>query len=100
MPMVVNGCHAGLTAATMDFGPMMALVVFLRKQWMVRTTSPTFHQKFKTKTCPGGHRHSHVADVETANKSSYYPWRMVKAIASAWRQELPIRSQSATSFCR
>ena len=60
---------------------------FLRKQWLVRTTSTYFHQRFAAKTCPGGHRHSQVASVETA-KSSHCPWRMVKSIATAWRQEL------------
>ena len=80
LPCRIDGCNYGLRAND-------GAGDFLRKQWMVRTTSSTFHQKFKTKTCPGGHRHSHVAGVETA-KSSYYPWRMVKAIANAWRQEL------------
>ena len=80
LPCRIDGCNYGLRAND-------GAGDFLRKQWMVRTTSSTFHQKFKTKTCPGGHRHSHVAGVETA-KSSYYPWRMVKAIANAWQQEL------------
>ena len=59
----------------------------LRKQWLVRTTSQSFHAIFRAKVCPGGHRHSVIEGAETA-KSSYYPWRMVKAIARAWRQEL------------
>ena len=80
LPCRIDGCNYGLQAND-------GAGDFLRKQWMVRTTSSTFHQKFKTKTCPGGHRHGHVAGTETA-KSSCYPWRMVKAIANAWRQEL------------
>ena len=76
----IDGCNYGLREKD-------GAGDFLRKQWLVRTTSTYFHQRFAAKTCPGGHRHSQVAGIETA-KSSYYPWRMVKSIATAWRQEL------------
>ena len=50
------------------------------------TTNKQFHNKFKCKVCPGGHSHTWIEGVETA-KSSYYPWRLCKSIALAWRQE-------------
>ena len=80
LPCRIDGCNYGLREkdGTGDF---------LRKQWMVRITSTTFHKRFRCKTCPGGHRHSTVEGVET-NKSSYYPWKMVQSIAVAWRQDL------------
>ncbi|CAK9105955.1 unnamed protein product [Durusdinium trenchii] len=79
LPCRVDGCNYGLRA---DDGAGD----FLRKRWMIRTTSSFFHQRFKAKVCPGSHRHAWIQGAETS-KSSYYPWRMVKSMALAWRQE-------------
>ena len=79
LPCRVDGCNYGLRA---DDGAGD----FLRKRWMIRTTSSFFHQRFRAKVCPGSHRHAWIQGAETS-KSSYYPWRMVKSMALAWRQE-------------
>ena len=80
LPCRIDGCVFGLRERDGEGD-------FLRKQWMVRTTSPHFHKKFRARVCPGGHAHSYIQGIETA-KSAYYPWRLVKSIAMAWRQEL------------
>ena len=76
-PCRIDGCVFGLRERDGEGD-------FLRKQ--VRTTSPRFHKKFGARACPGCHAHSYIQFVETA-KSAYYPWRLVKSIAMAWRQE-------------
>ncbi|CAK9050728.1 unnamed protein product [Durusdinium trenchii] len=80
LPCRVDGCNYGLRA---DDGAGD----FLRKRWMIRTTSSFFHQRFKAKVCPGSHRHAWRIQGAETSKSSYYPWRMVKSMALAWRQE-------------
>ncbi|CAK9094309.1 unnamed protein product [Durusdinium trenchii] len=79
LPCRIDGCNYGLRASDESGG-------FLKKQWRVMTTNEQFHSKFKCKVCPGGHSHTWIQGIETA-KSSYYPWRLCKSIALAWRQE-------------
>ena len=74
----LDGCNYGMREDTPGG-------LFLRKQWLVRTTSVSFHQDFRSKVCPGGHSHAHVQGLETI-KSAYYPRRMVESIARHWRR--------------
>ena len=53
---------------------------------------------FRAKVCPGNHQHSTIEGQETA-ATSYYPWRMVQAIARHWKQQFaPPRHQRLLEF--
>ena len=77
----VDGCNYGMRDSEG--------IGFIRKRWLIKTTDEKFHQVFRTKVCPGHHQHTVIEGKETT-RSSYYPWRMVQAIARRWRdQEAP-----------
>ena len=77
----VDGCNYGMKDSDG--------IGFIRKRWLIKTTDEKFHQTFRAKVCPGHHQHTTIEGKETA-RTSYYPWRMVQAIARRWRdQEVP-----------
>ncbi|CAE7328962.1 nosip [Symbiodinium sp. CCMP2592] len=75
----VDGCCYGLMDEDGDS--------FVQKKWSILTTDEQFHRNFKAKICPGNHKHNHTACNSHA-KESYYPPRMVQAIARHWRGQL------------
>ncbi|CAE7714188.1 unnamed protein product, partial [Symbiodinium microadriaticum] len=75
----VDGCNYGLR--TEDGNQ------FIKRPWLIRTTDECFHRVFRAKVCPGNHGiHADVSKVTAA--SSFYPWRLVQAIARHWRDQL------------
>ncbi|OLQ13334.1 hypothetical protein AK812_SmicGene2723 [Symbiodinium microadriaticum] len=75
----VDGCNYGLR--TEDGNQ------FIKRPWLIRTTDECFHRVFRAKVCPGKHGiHADVSKVTAA--SSFYPWRLVQAIARHWRDQL------------
>ena len=81
----IDGCNYGMMDIKKEF--------FVKKRWMIRTTDEQFHKVFRSKVCPGNHRHTAIEGQETA-VTSYYPWRMVQAITRHWKQQLaPPRHQ-------
>eukprot|EP00439_Symbiodinium_sp_Y106_P012966 s3447_g1.t3 len=79
LPCRLDGCNYGLRDEKDH--------KFIKKQWLVRTTSEAFHKKFRSKTCPGNHGTHSSTDVLKGTKETYYPWRMVKAFTSHWRDQ-------------
>ena len=76
----VDGCAYGMRNEDNN--------LFVKKQWKIRTTDEQFHRRFRAKVCPGNHgNHCAIEGRETA-RSSYYPWRMVQAIARFWKEQL------------
>ena len=73
----IDGCRYGMV----DEHNM-----FLRKKWLVRTNDEHFHGQFRCKVCVGNHCHGRIEGRET-QKSSYYPWKMVQAIARFWAKQ-------------
>ena len=61
--------------------------VHLQKRWTIGTTSNTFFQFFRNKTCIGSHDHDHIQGLETS-RSAYFPWKLCRSIAQRWRHEL------------
>ena len=66
---------------------------FIKKKWLVMTTSETFHKQFRAKVCPGNHgQHSTIQGLETS-LTAYYPWKLVQSITRLWRdQHAPVQS--------
>ena len=63
--------------------------VHLQKRWTIGTTSNTFFQFFRNKTCIGSHDHDHIQGLETSRiRSAYFPWKLCRSIAQRWRHEL------------
>jgi len=63
------------------------LGLLLQKRWTIVTSSSSFFQTYRNKTCVGNHDHDYVQGLETS-RSAYYPWKMCKSIAQHWRREL------------
>ncbi|CAL1129948.1 unnamed protein product, partial [Cladocopium goreaui] len=63
------------------------LGLLLQKRWTIATSSNSFFQTYRNKTCVGNHDHDYVQGLETS-RSAYYPWKMCKSIAQHWRREL------------
>ena len=84
LPCRIDGCNYGMRDKDDN--------LFVKKQWLIRNTSEPFHKAFRAKICPGNHgQHSSIQGMETA-RTSYYPWKMVQAIARHWaRQHAPER---------
>ena len=84
LPCRIDGCNYGMRDKDDN--------LFVKKQWLIRTTSEQFHKVFRAKICPGNHgQHSPIQGMETA-RTSYYPWKMVQAITRHWsRQYAPER---------
>ena len=79
----VDGCNYGLKNVEDN--------AFINKKWMIKTTDETFHKAFKAKVCPGNHRHCQASNGDKS-KATYYPWRLVQAIARHWTDRLvPLR---------
>ena len=80
----IDGCVYGM----MDKDNLQ----FIKKKWLVMTTSETFHKQFRAKVCPGNHgQHSTIQGLETS-LTAYYPWKLVQSIARLWRdQHAPVR---------
>ena len=57
---------------------------FIKKEWVIKTTSELFHRRFRAKVCPGNHTHTLIEGSETA-RTSYYAWRFVQAVCRHWR---------------
>ncbi|CAE7308238.1 unnamed protein product [Symbiodinium microadriaticum] len=74
----VDGCNYGMKNS--DDG------AFIRKKWMIKTNDENFHKNFRAKVCPGNHQHATIEGSLTS-QTSYYPWRMVQAIARHWRDQ-------------
>eukprot|EP00439_Symbiodinium_sp_Y106_P048775 s1898_g6.t1 len=71
---------------------------FIYKRWSIFTTDGRFHKQFRAKVCPGNHRHCRRADVDHT-KESYYPWRMVEAVARHWKDSMtPSRHRQLLSL--
>lgn len=89
LPCRIDGCRYGLTSGRpgLEHEPLV-------KRWLVKTTCVRFHALYKAKTCVGNHQHLQVESSD-AGRSSYYPWKMVVAIAKTWKSQLvPERWQS------
>ena len=89
LPCRIDGCRYGLTSGRPghEHEPLL-------KRWLVKTTCARFHALYKAKTCAGNHQHLQIESSDTA-RSSYYPWKMVVAIAKTWKSQLvPERWQS------
>ena len=79
----VDGCNYGLKNVEDN--------AFINKKWMIKTTDETFHKAFKAKVCPGNHQHCQASNGDKS-KATYYPWRLVQAIARHWTDRLvPLR---------
>ena len=63
------------------------LGLLLQKRWTIATSSNSFFQTYRNKTCVGNHDHDYVQGLYTS-RSAYYPWKMCKSIAQHWRREL------------
>ena len=83
--------------ATMDYDTLEDHD-FIYKRWSVYTTDGQFHKQFRAKVCPGNHRHCLRADVDFS-KESYYPWKMVEAMARHWKESMtPSRHRQLLSL--
>ena len=81
----VDGCNYGMKDVKGEF--------FIHKKWLIKTTDENFHKTFRAKVCPGNHVHKTIEGRDTS-ASSYYPWKLVQAIARHWSQQLvPHRHQ-------
>ena len=80
----VDGCCYGLRDRNED--------LFVQKKWMIKTTDELFHQRFRSKVCPGNHRHAHIEGQETA-RTAYYPWKMVESITKFWADQVGSNDQ-------
>ena len=81
----VDGCNYGMKDVKGEF--------FIHKKWLIKTTDENFHKAFRVKVCPGNHSHKTIEGQDTT-ASSYYPWRMVQAIARHWSQQfVPYKHQ-------
>ena len=78
-PCRVDGCCYGLV----DYDSQ----TFVRKRWSIYTTDELFHQTFKSKLCPGNHKHNDALG-DSYTKEAYYPWRMVQAFVRHWKEQL------------
>ncbi|CAE7365735.1 GIP [Symbiodinium sp. CCMP2456] len=80
----IDGCNYGMRDN--DTG------MFIRKPWLVYTTDESFHHAFRAKVCPGNHGSHCRQEGHEQLATSYYPWKLVQAVARHWRDRTaPLR---------
>ncbi|CAE7581414.1 Smyd3, partial [Symbiodinium sp. CCMP2456] len=79
LPCRVDGCRYDLRdVETEDF---------IQKKWLIKTSDEKFHQQFRTKVCPGNHRHAPDRQRESFVET-YYPEKLVQSITHHWREQM------------
>ena len=78
----LDGCRFGLELPSVGTERQ-----FLQEKWLIKTTCPLFHSRFKTKVCVQPHQHAKANDI-TKNARVEYPLKMVEAFVRTWRDLL------------